>query len=455
MIMRMPTPPAAVPALLTSFLLLLLTACSSGGSSEPPQSDAFQLTAPGAAELALTEGGDALAIPLDLVRAGGHDADVALRVESDTDADAAFLDAGFEPATLNGGTDASTLYLRLAVADAPLLSHSRRYTVVASDGDSEYRLPLDVAITPVDAPDVYLLVGQSNMVGFSGDGTRQSYAGGLDEPHPRILQLNVTPNDGANIFNDAEDFSDPGSIAVSPLIVRAEDPLHVPFDPDNGFKDLEYIGLGLSFAKTALPYTERNIVLVPAAWSGSSFCANDGGPFGGWNAQPTDDPNLGNTLLFDRAVARANAALSETGGILRGILWHQGESDANERCAPSYAANLERLVRELRLAIAADRRGGDLRQPDANIPFVLGSMSRGADERDPDLPNYSESKILIDLAHRNLPSVVAHAALSNHDDLTPANGYPCGNTTCIHFGAEALREMGRRYHEALLRALAD
>jgi hypothetical protein len=78
-------------------------------------------------------------------------------------------------------------------------------------------------------------------------------------------------------------------------------------------------------------------------------------------------------------------------------------------------------------------------------------MSRGADERG-DLSDFPPDKQLVDLAHRNLPNLVPFTALSNHDDLTPANGYPCGNTTCIHFGPGALREMGSRYYDALLSA---
>ena len=78
-------------------------------------------------------------------------------------------------------------------------------------------------------------------------------------------------------------------------------------------------------------------------------------------------------------------------------------------------------------------------------------MSRGIDERG-DLSTFPLSKQLVDMAHRNLPGRVAFTGLSNHDDLTPANGYPCGNTTCVHFGAAALREMGSRYYDALTSA---
>jgi len=211
----------------------------------------------------------------------------------------------------------------------------------------------------------------------------------------------------------------------------------------------------LSFAKAALNNTSSDVVLVPAAWSATSFCATEDGPRGNWNALPSDDANLGNTWLFDRAVTRANLALEQTNGVLRGILWHQGESDANNpACAASYADNLQVLVGELRRSIEPDRRGARLRDANANIPFVLGTMSRGVDDNS-DLSTFSVSKQLVDTAHRELPNQLPFVGLSNHDDLVPANGFPCGNTTCVHFGAEALREMGLRYHQSLRAAASQ
>lgn len=403
--------------------------------------------------LQLIEGDEnGLTIPLSLDRKNGHTKSVDLSIAGVSPDDAAFISSSFTHLTLTPNADQSEMILKLAIADLPILPQQREFVLTASDGIDRDDLLITVDVTPVDAPDVYLLVGQSNMVGFSGDGTRQAWPGGLDEPHPRIRQLNVTPNNRQDLFMTGDDFSSNLLNVSTPAITTAEDPLHVPLDLDNpNGKELEYIGLGLSFAKRALQDTSSDIILVPAAWSGSSFCLNEGGPNGQWNAQPTTDPNLGNTWLFDRAVTRANLALAQTGGILRGILWHQGESDANERCAESYSQNLERLVRQLRVRISPDRRGGNLRQPESNIPFVAGTMSRGIDERG-DLSDFPVPKQLVDLAHHNLPNQVAHTSLSIHDDLTPANGYPCGNTTCVHFGAEALREMGGRYYNAMVEA---
>ncbi len=403
------------------------------------------------------EEGDGLGvnIPVILTRLQGHSNTITLSIEGVQDSDDRLITFTYAPAQLPAGQSVSTINARLAIDDLPIMPQQRRLTLRASDGIDSASIPVVLNITPVQAPDVYLLAGQSNMVGFSGDGTKLSNLGGPDEPNPRILQLNVTKNDQWEIFNSESAFVSSSTNVISEdPIVQAEDPLHIPLDPNNtSGKDLSYIGMGLTFAKAALNNTTQNIVLVPTAWSGSAFCDNFDGPIGQWNAQDTPDPNLGNTWLYDRAIARTNLALQETNGILRGILWHQGESDANDRCASSYLSNLERLAQQLRLNIDQDRRGGALRRASANVPFVLGTMSRGVDER-ADLSEFWPDKQKIDDAHRTLPSKIAHAAVTITDDITPANGYPCGNTTCIHYGAAALREMGERYYQALIRAVA-
>ena len=74
--------------------------------------------------------------------------------------------------------------------------------------------------------------------------------------------------------------------------------------------------------------------------------------------------------------------LRETGGVLRGILWHQGGADSNDgACATRYAENLAQLVRRLRSEARVDARGPSARGGDAPVPFVVATQSRGDDER--------------------------------------------------------------------------
>ncbi|MFK7860698.1 MAG: sialate O-acetylesterase [Granulosicoccus sp.] len=441
------------PALSLVLLLALgmLSACSSGssgsGASDPLPTGDFELrsSSPG---LVLVEGNEqGLRIPLSLLRRNRHNKDVVLQIE-DTD----IVTSSFSRPTLTPGADDSEAILKLAIGTTPIRPQQREFIISASDGVDSDSMRVSVTIQPTAAPDVYLLIGQSNMEGFSGSGTRQAFAGGEDEPDPRIKQLNVTKNDSFGVFLNNADYSSPLVNVVAPDIVTALDPLHIPQDPDNtNGKELEYIGLGLSFAKRALADTSAEVLLVPAAWSGSSFCKNENGPQGNWMSTPSTNPNLGNTLLFDRAVTRANLALEKSGGVFRGILWHQGESDSNEKCAPLYEENLQQLVEQLRARIQPVGNSSLQRAEGVVIPFVAGTMSRGIDERD-NLSVFLDPKQMIDDVHRNVDSTIPAAAWSNHDDLVPSNGYPCGNTSCIHFGPAALREMGNRYYDGLQRA---
>ncbi len=429
---------------------LVLSACSGGGDSEGNGLFSISATTP---DGPLLEGDPAgVNITISAERLEGFFEPLTLTISTE---DQPFISGNFSTTELTTEDDTSTLNLSLAIADLPITEHTKSITVMASDGILNATTRVDLLAQPTTAPDIYLLIGQSNMIGFSGDGTKQAFPGGPDEPHPRIKQLNVTKNDQNTIFTQESDFSSEASNALPPLLVTAEDPLHIPVDITNTTgKDLNYIGLGLSFAKHALASTTADIILVPAAWSGTAFCDSDEGPIGQWNAGDTNDPNLGNSWMFDRAITRTNMAIDASGGVLRGILWHQGESDAKSECAGSYAGNLERLAKQLRLQIKEDARGGDLRRPDANIPFITGSMSKGVDERE-DLSVFPPDKLTIDAAHRNIAENVAHAAFSDHDDLVPSLGYPCGNTTCIHFGPQALREMGVRYYQALYEAATN
>ena len=388
-------------------------------------------------------------IPVTLRRSDAFESPVTLSVSADNEAG---ISTAFSTDSFDAAQTQTSLNLQLAISVLPIASEQRRFTVTASDGTFEASSSVTVAVTPVARDDVYLLLGQSNMVGLSEEGAKQAFPGGLDELDLRIRQANVQAND-IEFYPTPASFTDVGLNFEEPVIVTAEDPLHEPVDESTLSKEGTRIGMSVSFAKAALPATTRNIVLVPAAWSGSGFC-NTTDPAVHWNALPTDNPALGNTLLFERALKRIDQVLLDTGGILRGILWHQGESDAEAECAPSYEQNLVTLVSELRSRISEDARGSDARGPLANIPFVAGTMSKGSDERG-DLSNFPPDKLIVDSVHRNIANLVPHSEVVLTDDLVPANGFRCGEGSCIHFGADALREMGVRAYDALLRAAGN
>ena len=423
---------------------------SGGGGEQPAPEPAggFSLTLPNAPG-ALTEGGDAVVLDVGVARVAGDDRPVSLAVEDDLGGFA----WTFGSTRLEAGRSETTLSVTLPIATLPRLPGRRTLRLVATD-DAGARVEGELAfdVTPTARPDIYLLAGQSNMVGSTEEaGVRQAFPGGLDEPDRRIRQLNVTNNEFSR-FPTPEAYTDVNLIAdPERRIVEALDPLHDRNTDGDDPKSGDTIGLGLTFAKEALDHTEADIVLVPTAWSDTGFCRRASNRFDfrtGWNAVTPASSAFAGTLLHDRAIARTNLAIAETGGVLRGILWHQGEADSeDETCALAYAENLRLMVESLRSSIEPDARGPSARGRDARIPFIVGTMSKGRDPRG-DYSTFSEIKSRVDAAHRDVASTIPLATFVNADDLVPP-AFPCGQGECVHFGGAALRELGRRYHEAL------
>lgn len=149
----------------------------------------------------------------------------------------------------------------------------------------------------------------------------------------------------------------------------AREPLHI--DPpirDAGIKGKSSypmgtgLGLGYSFARELLASggVDGPIGLVPCAYGGS--------PLSRWERQPgLADEWVGNAInivgngdvavdgdLYARMIRRTRLALERPNCVLRGVLWHQGESDTRDlSLAQSYAARLKTLVNNIREDLAA------------------------------------------------------------------------------------------------------
>lgn len=230
---------------------------------------------------------------------------------------------------------------------------------------------------------LFLLIGQSNMAG------RGAVTPADQVPHPRVLALNKAGE-----------------------WVPAVDPIH--FD-----KTIAGVGLGRTFGLEVAAATPGvTIGLIP--------CAVGGSPIDSWSPGALDAATK--THPWDDAMRRAKVALAS--GTLKGILWHQGESDAKRELAPAYAAKLAGLVARLR---------ADLGAP--GVPFIAGQLGKFAD-----VP-WDEFKVQVDRAHRELPGRVPRTAFASAEGLAHKGDK-------IHFDADALRELGRRYAAAYLK-LAD
>lgn len=227
---------------------------------------------------------------------------------------------------------------------------------------------------------LFLLVGQSNMAG-RGKVSEQDLV-----PNPRVLMLNK---------NDEW--------------VPAVDPLH--FDKPR----VAGVGLGRTFGIQIADATPGITVgLIPCAAGGSPISAwQPGGYHGQTQSHPWDD-----------AIRRAKAAMQV--GTLKGILWHQGESDCKPELSGVYRQKLHELIARFRKELDA---------PD--VPFIAGQMGQFVERP------WSDEKKQVDHAHRALPEEVRRTAFVASDDLQHRGDK-------VHFSAESYREFGRRYAKAYL-----
>jgi hypothetical protein len=240
-----------------------------------------------------------------------------------------------------------------------------------------------VPLPPKESFHLYLLVGQSNMAG------RGIVTPADTVPAERVLML-----------NKADQW------------VPAVDPMH--FD-----KPVAGVGLGRTFALTLAAKNPRvTIGLIP--------CAVGGSPIDVWVPGAFYEPTKSHP--WDDAMRRAKQALAA--GTLKGILWHQGESDATPALAPAYEGKLHDLIARLRRELAAPA-----------VPFIAGQLGKF-----PDAP-WDDARTQIDRVHRALPAKVPHTAFVSSEGLQHKGDK-------VHFDADSYRKLGLRYAEAYLR-IAD
>jgi len=174
------------------------------------------------------------------------------------------------------------------------------------------------------------------------------------------------------------------------------------------------VGPGLSFGKTLADYnTSIHIGLIPCAVGGSPITMwKPGKYFAHTESYPYDD-----------AVTRTRIAMKY--GILKGILWHQGESDSDGDNACLYEQRLIELIISLRVDL-------DI----ADIPFLVGTLSMAYAEQNP----YA---ITINKSLKRILGIVKNTACVDTNGLAVSEDK-------IHFTTPALRELGRRYAETMI-----
>ena len=118
-------------------------------------------------------------LPITIERTGGHDRDISISVDTSIDQQAQAIvvdsiDPIFHP------ENNRNIRLFLPIQLAPTLARQVDIRISASDQRQQFNVDVQLNLQPVPAPDIYLLIGQSNMVGNSQVGARNTSPGGID-----------------------------------------------------------------------------------------------------------------------------------------------------------------------------------------------------------------------------------------------------------------------------------
>lgn len=181
---------------------------------------------------------------------------------------------------------------------------------------------------PSREKNIFILAGQSNMAGRGHEP-----CGFECMPRPNILRFS-------------------GGLKWEP----AKDNLHQ--DIDLGKPENQGVGPGMPFANRIL---ERNpnygvIGLVPCAIGQTQLVQwKKGG------------------MLYNNMIARAKASVRD-GGVIRALLWYQGESDTNTPTTSTYAARFVQMVKDIR---------ADLQLP--TLPVIQVAINKRLEEPDVDV----------------------------------------------------------------------
>lgn len=231
----------------------------------------------------------------------------------------------------------------------------------------------DMSSTNEKGMDLFLLIGQSNMAG-------------------RGVLTDESRVDSDRIFK----------LDAQGQWQRAEEPIH--FD-----KKSAGAGLSASFARAVADSDkDARIGLIPCAVGGTSIKRwVEGGD------------------LWTNAVARTRIALKS--GRLKGILWHQGESDATPARAPKWGAKFESMVKSLR------REFGE-------VPIIAGELGAYLEGYRDKYGNGLVWREINSQLH-GLEGKISRFRVVSADGLMP-------NRDKLHFNTESLRIFGLRYAAA-------
>lgn len=230
---------------------------------------------------------------------------------------------------------------------------------------------------------IFFLMGQSNMAG----GIKGEHLLPEDkEPVPHIVYI---PTPATKNFTWKP----------------AAHPLHVRHNRPKSF------GLGLPFAKEYLKkHPGVTVGLIPVAKGGARI-----------------DILKKGSNIYEDAIRKAKFAAEK--GTIKGVLWHQGESDCREERRESYEGKLHKLIADVRT---------DLQIKD--LPFIVGNLPefRVIGKQPEAIKGIKEIMAIL----RRVPEKVKNTGFVETTGLTA-----CDTPKYSHFDRKSYITLGKRYFE--------
>lgn len=254
------------------------------------------------------------------------------------------------------------------------------FFLTLSCSQNKHDTRVEVTLPKHDSLYIFILAGQSNMAGR-----------GNVEEEDTITNSRVFSIDSLNQF------------------VLAKEPLHF-YEPT-----LKGLDCGLSFGKEIVKQLDKSIsvLLIPCAVGGSSI------------QQWIGDSTHRNVKLLSNFSEKVKFA--EHYGTVKGILWHQGESNTKEELIVHYADDLNTLFSDFRTIVGND-----------SLPIFLGKIGAYA------IPEEKSHRFA-------LLNAAIEGYCNSHDNtyiIETADLTHRGDN--LHFNSPSLRILGKRYAKKYL-----
>ncbi|RZL16692.1 MAG: hypothetical protein EOO89_11175, partial [Pedobacter sp.] len=146
-------------------------------------------------------------------------------------------------------------------------------------------------------------------------------------------------------------------------------------------------------------------------------CAVGGTSIERWQPGAYDEST--NTHPYDDALIRIKTAMRS--GIIKGIIWHQGEANSSDEKSAKYLTQLKMLIGRLRKEVG-----------NPELPFIVGELGR-----------YRARYALINSQLAKVPGLIPFTELATSENLVHK-----GDST--HFDGPSANELGHRFAQKML-----